>query len=75
MMARIDRKVDISFEVAEMYSFATVYCIAKKLNLSEKEMHALYDEIDRETKLIVQKAVNAKEEMKYITKMLSLKRK
>jgi hypothetical protein len=75
MMAKIDRKVEIASEVAEMYSFATTYCIAKKLNFTEKETNALYDEVDRETKLIVQKTVSAKEEMKYITKMLSLKNK
>jgi hypothetical protein len=75
MLAKIDRKIEISIEVAEMYSFATTYCIAKKLNLTEKETNALYDEVDRETKLILEKAVSAKEEMKYIAKMLSLKHK
>jgi hypothetical protein len=75
LLAKIDKKIDISVEVAEMYSFSTTYCIAKKLNLSEKEMTALYDEIDREMKLMVEKAVSAKEEMKFITRMLAAKHK
>jgi hypothetical protein len=74
-IAKIDKRIDISVEVAEMYSFSTTYCLAKKLNLSEKEMTALYDEIDREMKLMVEKAVSAKEEMKFITKMLAAKHK
>jgi hypothetical protein len=75
LLAKIDKRIDISIEVAEMYSFSTTYCIAKKLNYSEKEMTVLYDEIDREMKLMVEKAVSAKEEMKYITKMLAAKYK
>jgi hypothetical protein len=75
LLAKIDKRIDISVEVAEMYSFSTTYCLAKKLNLSEKEMTSLYDEIDREMKLMVEKAVSAKEEMKFITKMLAAKHK
>lgn len=75
LLAKIDKRIDISVEVAEMYSFSTTYCIAKKLNLSEKEMTVLYDEIDREMKLMVEKAVSAKEEMKFITRMLAAKHK
>lgn len=74
-LARMDRKIDIAMEIAEMYSFAATYCIAKRLNFTEKEINALYDEVDRETKLIVQKSVSAKEEMKYIAQMLALKYK
>ena len=74
-LAKIDRKIEISIEVSEMYSFATTYCIAKRLGLNEKETNALYDEVDREAKLILEKTVKANEEMKYLSRVLSLKYK
>jgi hypothetical protein len=74
-LAKIDRKIEISIEVAEMCAFATTYCIAKKFNFTEKEMNLLYDEIDHETKLMIEKTISAKEEMKDIAAMLALKYK
>lgn len=72
-LAKIDRKLDISIEMIEMYSFATIYCIAKKLNMTVKETNALYDEVERETKHILEHAIKAKEEMRYLSKVFSMK--
>jgi len=74
-MARIDKKFDISIEMAEMYSFAITYCIAKKLRMDDKEMNALYDDVNKETKNILEGTMKAKEEMRYLAQMFSLKHK
>ena len=72
-LAKIDKKLDISIEIIEMYAFATTYCIAKKLNMTVKETNALYDEVERETKHILEHTIKAKEEMRYLSKVFSLK--
>ncbi len=72
-LAKIDKKLDISIEIIEMYAFATTYCIARKLNMTVKETNALYDEVERETKHILEHAIKAKEEMRYLSKVFSMK--
>ena len=72
-MISIDKKLDISIELAEMYSFAITFCIAKKLNMDDKEINALYDDVNKETKNILEGAMKANQEMRYLAEMFSLK--
>ncbi len=72
-LAKIDKKIDINVEIAEMYLFAAIYCIAKRLHMEVKEINALLDDIDKETKDILEGSMKAREERRYLAKMFTLK--
>ncbi|MFA6079383.1 MAG: hypothetical protein WC779_06540 [Candidatus Omnitrophota bacterium] len=72
-LAKIDKKIDINVEIAEMYLFAAIYCIAKRLRMDVKEINALLDDIDKETKNILEGSMKAREERRYLAKMFNLK--